>query len=52
MVRQYHDCSPVLQRPLQNKPQATEHYINSWYLFPSMRCETTINNHYNHLFNG
>ena len=36
-LRQYH-----LQNPLQNKLQATEHYVNhsSWYLFHSMRCKT------------
>ena len=39
IIRQYHDCSPILQRPLRNKLQTTERYINrsSWYLFHNWR---------------
>ena len=39
-------ATPVLQRPLQNKQQATERYINrsSWYLF-RMHCKTGGSNH-------
>ena len=44
-IRQYHGCSPILQRSLPNKLQATQCYINRshWYLFRRTRCKTGSN---------
>ena len=45
MVWQHHGCSPVLQRPLRNKVQATERYANrsSWYLCSNTHCKRGSN---------
>ena len=45
----YHGCSPILQRPLRNKLQATESYINrsSLYLFNSIQFKYFHHEYYN-----